>query len=57
MTRFRDLDPATYALPEAIRAKLLSPALCVHMDKVRDNVARMLEYTGSPDRWRPAFWA
>jgi len=53
MSRFRDLDPESYALPESIRERLLSPVLCVYMDKVRENVRRMLAYTGSPDRWRP----
>ncbi len=53
MTRLLDLDPADYALPRATRDKLLSPALIVHLDRVRENVALILSHTGSPGRWRP----
>jgi len=53
VTRFRDLDPAEYALPARTREKLLSPALVVYLDKVRENVQRILAYAGTPDRWRP----
>lgn len=48
------LDPAPYQLPREVTAKLFSPALCVHLDRVRKNVARVLELCGGdPDRWRP----
>lgn len=48
------LDPASYALPEDLRRRLLSPALVVWLDRVRSNLARVLELCGGePDRWRP----
>ncbi len=48
------LDPASYQLPREVTATLFSPALCVHLDRVRRNVARVLELCGGdPDRWRP----
>src|SRR6185295_15416095 len=50
---FAALDAARYALPEAELARLLTPALVIHLDLVRENVRRMLAYTGSPERWRP----
>jgi len=52
-TPFAALDAARYALPEADLARLLSPALVIHLDLVRANVARMLAYCGSAERWRP----
>jgi D-serine deaminase-like pyridoxal phosphate-dependent protein len=54
MTRFRELDPSTYALPEGFSAGLLSPALIVYLDRVRENLRRMTAYLdGRVDRWRP----
>ncbi len=50
---FARLDAARYVLPEAELARLLSPALVIHLDLVRENVRRMLAYAGSPGRWRP----
>ena len=50
---FAALDAARYRLPEAELARLLSPALVIHLDLVRENVRRMLAYTGSAERWRP----
>lgn len=50
---FAHLDPARYALPAGELARILSPALVIHLDLVRENVRRMLAYAGSADRWRP----
>src|SRR5262245_22138255 len=47
------LDPARYALPERELARLLSPALVIHLDVVRANVRRVIGYAGGPERWRP----
>jgi D-serine deaminase-like pyridoxal phosphate-dependent protein len=47
------LDPRRYALPVDVLARLLTPALVIHLDLVRANVRRMLTYVGSPERWRP----
>ncbi len=54
MTRFEELDLAAYALPADFGARTFSPCLVVFLDRVRDNVRRVIEYTGGrPDRWRP----
>jgi len=50
---FDDLDARAYALPPAEAERLLSPTLLLYLDAVRANLRRMLEYTGSPARWRP----
>jgi D-serine deaminase-like pyridoxal phosphate-dependent protein len=51
---FATLDPAAYELPAELVERALSPALVVHMDVVRANVARIVALCGSdPDRWRP----
>ena len=52
--RLAAIDPTTYRLPVELTARLLSPALLIFMDRVRSNVAQMLEYMGGdPNRWRP----
>ncbi|MDA1266203.1 MAG: alanine racemase, partial [Planctomycetota bacterium] len=54
MTLFQRLDPADYALPEDLTRDLLSPTLVVWLDKVRANVAAVIDTLGGePDRWRP----
>lgn len=50
---FARLDAARYALPAAELARILSPALVIHLDLVRENLRRVLAYTGSAERWRP----
>ena len=50
---FAALDPARYVLPAADLARLLTPALVIHLDLVRANIARVIAYAGSPERWRP----
>jgi D-serine deaminase-like pyridoxal phosphate-dependent protein len=50
---FSDLAASRYHLPAATLERLLSPALVVHLDLVRENLRRMLAYTGSAARWRP----
>ncbi len=42
-----------YELPRDLLEQLETPALVVYLDRVRDNVRRMIAYTGTPDRWRP----
>lgn len=50
---FAHLPAARYALSEADLERLLSPALVIHLDLVRENLRRMLVHCGSPERWRP----
>ena len=50
---FARLDLADYRLPRAIEERLLSPALVVYIDRVRENLRRMIAYAGTSDRWRP----
>ncbi|MEW6072854.1 MAG: alanine racemase [Planctomycetota bacterium] len=53
-TRFAALDPREYALPDGLADRLLTPALVVHLDRVRENVRRVIALAGGdPDRWRP----
>jgi len=43
-----------YELPPAVTARLCSPALVVHLDVVRRNIARVVELCGGDaGRWRP----
>lgn len=43
-----------YELPPEVTARLCSPALVVHLDRVRMNVARVVELCGGDaSRWRP----
>lgn len=41
------------ALPPALAARLLSPALVIDLRAVRHNVATVVALCGGPDRWRP----
>ena len=50
---FAATDKSTYQLPSSLVDELETPALVVFLDRVRDNVQRMLGYAGTPDRWRP----
>jgi D-serine deaminase-like pyridoxal phosphate-dependent protein len=52
-TRFDALQEADYALPADVAGNVLSPALVVHMDKVRSNLRTVIEHCGGADRWRP----
>lgn len=53
-SRLARLDPADYALDEAIAERLFSPALVVHLDRVRENLRRVLAHMqGDAARWRP----
>lgn len=47
------VNPDPHALPPDVAARTLSPALVVHLDRVRENLRRVLALTGGPDRWRP----
>ena len=50
---FAQRDAAAYALPRALLDDLQTPALVIYLDRVRENVARMIGYAGSVGRWRP----
>ena len=53
-SRFEALRESDYALPDDFARRVLSPALVVHLDKVRDNLRRVIEHAGADaDRWRP----
>ena len=54
MPLFPHLDPSTYLVPVELRDRLLSPSTIVWLDRVRRNVARIVEaLDGDPSRWRP----
>ena len=54
MSPFERLDPESYRLPASLTSDLLSPALVVYLDRVRDNVRWMIAAAGGDvDRWRP----
>ena len=51
---FEALDPRAWALPAELLARVQTPALVVHLEHVRANVARVLALCGGdPERWRP----
>jgi D-serine deaminase-like pyridoxal phosphate-dependent protein len=53
-TRFEQIPADEYRLPEAWTRRLLSPALVVYMDRVRENIRRtILLAGGDTNRWRP----
>ncbi len=54
MPRIAELDPSGWLPADRDLARLLTPCLLVHLDRVRGNVARTLELLGGdPTRWRP----
>jgi len=54
MPRIAELDPSGWLPTQSDLDRLLTPCLLVHLDRVRENVARVLELLGGdPDRWRP----
>lgn len=54
MPLFPHLDPGAYHLPVELRDRLLSPSTIIWLDRVRRNVARVVEaLDGDPSRWRP----
>lgn len=54
MTLFDQLDASRYALPEDLTSGLMSPALIIYMDCVRQNIQSVLRAAGGdPERWRP----
>ena len=54
MQPFSSLDDSAYDLPSSLTERVLTPALVVHLDRVRSNIARVIELAGGePDRWRP----
>lgn len=52
-SRFEELALSDYTLPEDVVARTLSPAFVVYMDRVRENVRRMIAIVGGVERWRP----
>jgi D-serine deaminase-like pyridoxal phosphate-dependent protein len=53
-SRFQQIDLDDYALPAELVDRVISPALVVYLDRVRDNLNRVIELTGGdPARWRP----
>jgi D-serine deaminase-like pyridoxal phosphate-dependent protein len=52
-TRFERIRTDEYRLPEARTAKLLSPSLIVYLDRVRENLRRIVTLVGDVGRWRP----
>ena len=53
MDATQGLEARAYDLDPQVLEATQTPFLAVHLDRVRANVARMLELTGGPDRWRP----
>ena len=53
MSRFAQLDPADYAVPEELADELMTPVLVVYLDHVRENLRRVIAHVGGVDRWRP----
>ena len=54
LSLFDRLDPDRYSLPVELRANLLSPSVVIWLDRVRENVARVIDALGGdPARWRP----
>ncbi|MFT5290695.1 MAG: D-serine deaminase-like pyridoxal phosphate-dependent protein [Planctomycetota bacterium] len=54
MTSFASVDPDTYTPDHELQARLLTPALAIHLDLVRANVRRILAHLeGDANRWRP----
>ncbi len=48
------LDPAIYSVPGDLVERLVSPALIVYLEHVRENLRRVIaRLDGNPDRWRP----
>ncbi|MCB9899636.1 MAG: alanine racemase [Planctomycetes bacterium] len=53
MDAFASLDLAPYALPDALRARVHTPALCVFLDAVRHDLRTVIAAVGDVERWRP----
>jgi D-serine deaminase-like pyridoxal phosphate-dependent protein len=53
-SRFQYLDVDDYALPADLVDRTISPALVIYLDRVRENLRRVIAYAGgNVDRWRP----
>jgi D-serine deaminase-like pyridoxal phosphate-dependent protein len=54
MSRLRDRDPSDYEIAGAFTARVATPALVIYLDRVRENLARVIELLdGQVERWRP----
>ena len=54
MSRFDRLSISGFALPSGDLERLLSPALVVYVDHVRENIRRVIDHLGGDvSRWRP----
>jgi len=53
MAPFAHLTRSDYPIPSELEERLMSPALLVFLDRVRENIRRVLECAdGDPNRWR-----
>lgn len=53
-SRFQYLELDDYELPADLVDRAISPALVVYLDRVRENLRRVIVHAGgSADRWRP----
>ena len=53
-SRFKYLEVDDYELPADLGDRVISPALGVYLDKVRENLRRVIAHaSGRADRWRP----
>ena len=53
-SRFQYLEVDDYELPADLVDRVISPALVVYLDKVRENLRRVIAHAGGrADRWRP----
>ena len=53
-SRFARLRAEDYALAHPVFERVLSPALVIYLDRVRDNLRRVVALAGgAPDRLRP----
>jgi D-serine deaminase-like pyridoxal phosphate-dependent protein len=53
-SRFERLKVESYELPDSVVSRLLSPALVIYLDRVRENLRRVIGHgRGDAERWRP----
>ncbi|MFN3242226.1 MAG: alanine racemase [Planctomycetota bacterium] len=50
---FAQRATTAYELPRDLLDDLQTPTLVVYLERVRENLQRMIDYCGSVDRWRP----
>src|SRR5688572_11352367 len=52
MARPIPYSPERYRIPESVRSRLMTPALVVFLERVRENLANLKRRAGDPDRLR-----